>query len=268
MRLRLIHENMSVSLDDLPEPSFIKRKPKRQSKKPKTKSINFKFSFDGNEHDLTSLTPDAIHDYGMCKQSYSIIYAPHIGGIYVSEEGQSHADMMNGGYGHYDSYAHSSKLQDEYYSPDSDKSIFGRIGQNLVTDAGIMELTVVSFYASEHSHKLIPGALDALLDEGHITEDAIIIHGNEITKVSDVRTHGASEASPEAKERAILQVANHTGSWPDGRRLTPEEKKWIRAKLGMVGSTKNKWQKTGEELGMVPKGSKYWALTSESRRSG
>jgi hypothetical protein len=266
MRLRSIRE--AVNLDALPEPPVAARKAKRRQPKSKSESLNFKFWFDNFEHDLTSLTPDAIHDHQMCQHSYSVIYSPENGGLYISKEGESHNDMISDlhGHGHADSYSDASRIQSDYYSLARD-SVFCRIGQNLRTDTALIQMVVVSFYTDEHSHELVPGVIDALLAEGHITEDAVVIHGDEISKAGDVMAHGTSAASTEKKERAKLQIAYHLGAWPDGRRLTPEEKKAIANQLGFVGSTKSKWQDEGEKAGIVPRGAKYWALTSEGRRS-
>jgi hypothetical protein len=226
---------------------------------------------------LVNLNPDSI--IRATRSARPIIFVN--GKNYLGEENQYHSGLMNdvadddppaskmlarAYYGR----AHYGEV--EYGADDEYPGAVGRIAYGLIPDSGfdreaLKDVQAVVYYESRSPAENMRASVADLIDVGHIRPDAYVIYNNEVARASAVVGDGVADASAEKKRRSNLQIALHLGSWPDGRRLSPEERRWAMKELGWEQlRIRNPWQQGAEAAKLVQPGQKWWAPTSEGKR--
>ena len=97
----------------------------------------------------------------------------------------------------------------------------------------IPNIDVVLFYAhSITTPAIVKKCILELKALRKIRPNTYLVFGKQIEKIDAIET--LKSATKEENEHARLQVAYHTGSWSDGRPVTPKEKKYLAEKLGLI----------------------------------
>lgn len=225
---------------------------------------------------LKMTNPAALIDYGDAQRHQPFIYANNR--LYVGRgEGyhyNSIIELLDG--------EEQRIVRNVYYSGEYDAAgnhipgsalpgLVGRIGQDLRRlDRSLAKATVISISPKMGaSHEVIRAAAQDLLAGGYVGPDALICFADQIAPVSEIVGSGGDEmkASDEAIRLGELQVALHLGGWPNGKRLTMAERKWIEQQLGIANRPmkKHPMQQAGENAGLLVPGQRWWAPTSEGK---
>jgi hypothetical protein len=97
----------------------------------------------------------------------------------------------------------------------------------------VPNIDVVLFYAhSITTPAIVKKCILELKALRKIRPNTYLVFGKQIEKIDAIET--LKSATKEENEHARLQVAYHTGSWSDGRPVTPKEKKYLAEKLGLI----------------------------------
>ena len=97
----------------------------------------------------------------------------------------------------------------------------------------VPNIDVVLFYAhSITTPEIIKKCILKLKAAKKIRPNSYLIFGEQIEKIDAVDT--LRQATKEENEHARLQVAYHTGSWSNGKPVTPQEKRHLAEKLGLL----------------------------------
>ncbi len=132
----------------------------------------------------------------------------------------------------------------------------------------LMNMRLVAAYVTDAiDHDVLRNALTALVAEHLIRPERDYVSFNkDAMPVSEFIGGSGGTISDESKRLGELQIMLHLGADKTGKRLTPEERRWIEKELGIKREKiiKNPWQQEAENVGMVQPGQKWWAPTSES----
>ena len=127
---------------------------------------------------------------------------------------------------------------------------------------------IVAFYTRTESkyNEYIKRSLQLLMQDKLITRNSYVVIAAKINTVDDLLGHKEIHLNDEEKRLGALQVAMHLGAWPDGRRITAAERKYIMKELGMETGVmrKHAWQKSLEDNKLLTPGHRFWAQKSES----
>lgn len=117
----------------------------------------------------------------------------------------------------------------------------------------------------EKQPQYIKRTLQLLVQEKLVTKSSFVIMGGEVESVGEMLGDVQIHNNDEQKRLGALQIAMHLGAWPDGRRITAAERKYIMKELGMELITrKHAWQKSLEDNKLLTPGHRFWAQKSES----
>lgn len=231
-------------------------------------------------------TDEAIRQYLMRVDPAMIIddgiFASHNPFVYIHNDNQKlyfgNPDTFHNGL--LRKFPRKAKLIDAaiYAEPGLGPVAVGRVGYGFIEkenaypprpkipDAGDMEF--VSFYDHSSNQAGVQGCILALLREKHIDTSAYVTFAGNVRRLNNAPQMSKPTAEPtdEQKERSRLIAAVHLGTWPDGRRMSPEEKADLQKKLGMrsVPMKKNRWQSEMEKHGIIHPGQRWWTPTSEA----
>lgn len=172
-------------------------------------------------------------------------------------------------------------LQNVYYGGEYDRmgdyvpgsglpGVVGRTGYNFSRmDKSLRHVAAAVLYAKRgtvDNPAVVGECVRALVSEGYIPRDGLIVYAGQLTTAQEMAGGGKMEASEEDVLRSELQAAYHVGTWPNGKRMTPQEKAALGRQLGIVGGgKKNPWQDNMEKAGIVKPGQRWWAPYSEDK---
>ena len=171
-------------------------------------------------------------------------------------------------------YSYYKPYEDEVSNKEIPLGVVGRIGKGGYSYDDYDEekvkipenITVIAFYTKDnYTHEAGQAAIKELLKQRLIEQKDIVVAQKLATDVASF-LQGYREITDEERRHGNLQVAYHLGAWPNGKRLTPQEKQAIAKELGIASypMKKNPWQKGMEDQGIIKPGQKWWAPTSES----
>lgn len=159
----------------------------------------------------------------------------------------------------------------DYIPGSAHPGVVGRIGYNFAKmDPSLRNTVIATMYAkkgaTEHP-QMLAECTRALVQGGYIPHDALIVYAGQLTSAAEVLGGTETKLSEQDIMRSQLQAAYHVGTWPNGKRMTPEEKADLGRKLGLTsgGMKKNPWQANMEKAGIINPGQRWWAPTSESK---
>jgi hypothetical protein len=221
----------------------------------------------------------SIIDRGLCDTHFPFIYVPDTQRkLFIGKFGKYHNNLISE---LIRSQHPEAKVVDATYHNETDALVaVGRVGVGIkryekdyqvfdIPDDRFGDVQVVSFYVKYNTNaEVVIEAVKALLANKAIEPAAYLVYGNEVKKVSEVVGGGrVANADEESLRKGKLQVALHLGAWPDGRRLTPQERKQIEQELGMASRPvlKHPMQKHLEQNRLLTPGARWWTPTSESR---
>lgn len=193
--------------------------------------------------------------------------------LYVGEAGHYHESITNDLDGEestgVDAVYYGSKI---YSSTTPEVEVIGAIGRIgygfSKIDESLSDLTMIAVYYTDASQK--PGVMSSLITkliaEKYAPADACINYGGKLLTASEMVGGAKVEISSQDKLREEYQIAYHLGTWPDGRRMSPTEKRALGKKLGIfsAGMKKHPWQDSMEKAKVINPGQRWWAPHSES----
>lgn len=229
---------------------------------------------------LSNVYASAMVDEMLFKETYPFIFISNDNSgkqLYVGGNHEHHKDIEKKYPDKYDQFqeARYGNGYKEIHGYDSDNAV-GRVGINvddaeslrdrfLMPIAGL-NIEVIAFYPSSHRQAVKP-CVDRLIADRIVGPSAYIIYGSQITQSHGEETQNLKDTTDEEKERGMLQMAVHLGTWPDGRRMTATEKFALQKQLGMRTApvVKKGMQKSMEKNKFTIPGQRWWAATSESK---
>lgn len=224
---------------------------------------------------LAQFTPNRLIDYGYCEDHFPFIFVLNDQQqFYRGRDFTHHSEVMRGNNLLQLAYDKTSGAKGSEFDAIGPVAV-GRVGYGIDGFMGqkifgseepwFADTEIVSYYGTS-DHEAVLACTKRLLGRKLIKPDAFVVYGDTVTTAAQ----GATEIkalSDREREQAILQVAYHTGSWPDGRRVTLAEKEEIKKKLGLGSGSrptaKNSMQAAMQKAGLTVPGQKWWALTSE-----
>ena len=236
---------------------------------------------------LKNITAASIIDSGLCESHFPFIYAPKTEQkLFVGNSRAYHGSLLRELEGEpdyqpvfaaYTGYAseHYDHNTGRYITTKAGPGAVGRVGRNVtnlytrnydyISTPGYEDTEVVAFYEKEHTNvEVVKACVQALLEEGLIEPTAKVVYAKQVVPASELAGGASME---DASEEQIRLGKLQLGGWPDGRRLTPEERKWIQKELGIAGREmkKHPMQQGMEKYGLITPGHRWWAPTSEGR---
>lgn len=213
---------------------------------------------------LASLSPDSMINGRLAYEHQPFIYL-HPGRLYIGPYGTYHNSITAKLAGQ-----EAQLISNAYNGRDDLPSAVGRIGVGFQSiDKSLAKATIVSLYAKAGSglSGVVQGLVQSILQGGFAPTDALLSWGGHVRVMGQASSGPQMELSSDAKRLGELQVAMHLGAWPDGRRLTQQERAMIQKELGLDtwAMKKNPWQQSMEKAGIINPGQKWWAPYSESQ---
>ncbi len=227
-------------------------------------------------------TSDLIDD-ALADKHYPFIYLIDQDRLYVGEEGEYH-----GGFARHVSdellkiYQGGAVYDLKLKKTVVYRKLIGRIGMGLTAvnfsydldppEPDFEKMNLIAMYVKDDStpkdaQQCVKRVMEFGTRLGISPNNTYVSYAHEAMPVREfLGGGGKQEMSDEDRRLGELQVMLHLGADKNGKRLTPEERRWIEKELGIKREKiiKNPWQQEAENIGMVQPGQKWWAPTSES----